>query len=849
MYYNLGKKEAVQKLESSEQGLSEAQAASRLKKYGQNIIERKRKINPAGIFLHQFLDPLVIILIIVTFISLYLKEYLDSIVILVILLINAIIGFTNEFKAEKSIELLQKISAIKSKVIRSGIAKIIDSSSLVPGDIIIFEAGDRISADARLLEASNLSMDEAILTGESTPVNKQINPIGNHDEKIVVAEQTNMIFKGTTIASGRGKAIVTGTGMNTEMGKIATLVQDVIETKSPLQKKMKDLGKKLTIGTVFISILVFGVGIFRNLEVFEMFKTAIALAVAVVPEGLPAIVTISLALGVRKMLKSDALIRKLKAVETLGSTSVICSDKTGTLTKNEMTVKKIYTNDKLYDVSGSGYGLEGEFSYKNKKVNPEIFHNLLNVCASCNNAILPNIGDPTELALLVLAKKGGINKIERRVHEIPFDSKRKYMSTTHKIHHEEVTFLKGAPEKILEFCNHIEINGKILKLNTETKNKVLNKNHELTNNALRVLALAYKKYGKTIFLGLAGMIDPPRKEVKEAIATAKKAGIRVIMITGDHANTAKAIAHEVGIEGKVIEGKSITKSNIKEVIKTANVFARIDPEHKVMILGALQKKGEVVAMTGDGVNDAPALKKADVGISMGIKGTDVARDAGDMVLVDDNFASIVKAVREGRIIYDNIKKFIKYLLSANMGEIGIIIISLLLGLPLPLLPLQLLWVNLVTDGLPALALGVDPPEKNVMERKPRGKKESILSNTYGFMFGRAVLGTIIVLGLFYFYLKSNLDEARTIALTTLILFELFLAFSARSNESIFKLPNNKWLWYAVASSILLQIMIMYTPLNIAFHLVPLTLAQWLLILAASSTGLILFEVKKLLWHS
>jgi len=848
MYYHMGKEEVLLRLKSTEKGLSEKETQARFRKYGVNIIERKHKINPLLIFLNQFLDPLVVILIIVTFISFYLGEYLDSGVILVIISINAVIGFFNEYKAEKSIELLQRLSSQQSKVLRNGQEKLIPSFKLVPGDIIILESGDKVGADCRLLEESNLRLDEAILTGESVPVQKQLSQIGKKDEKIPVAEQSNMVFSGTTVVSGRGKAVVVATAMNTEMGKIAMFVQGIDTSKTPLQKKLKVLGKRLTIGTVIISALVFIVGLFKNLGILEIFETAITLAVAVVPEGLPAVVTISLAVGVRRMLKRNALIRKLKAVETLGSVNIICSDKTGTLTKNEMTVKKIFAHNKMIEVTGEGYSLSGSFYYNNKKINSKALQNLLNVSAGCNNSVLPNIGDPTELALLVLAKKANINRIEERVDEVPFDPMKKYMSTTHKVNQKEITFIKGAPEVVLKFCNYVEVENKILKLNKNDKRKILEKNHEMTLQAFRVLGTAYKKNGKTIFVGLVGMIDTPRKEVKNAIKIAKKAGIRVIMITGDHKNTAKAIADQIGIEGGVIEGKYLNEKNINKVIGKANIFARVDPEHKVLILKTLQKKEEVVAMTGDGINDAPALKKADVGIAMGIKGTDVARDVSDMILVDDNFASIVKAVKEGRIIYDNIKKFIQFLLGANLGEIGIILFSLLLNIPLPLLPLHLLWVNLVTDGFPALALGIDKPDTNVMKRKPREKNETILSGMYGFLFISALLSTIISLGLFYYYLDKGLTEARTVVLTTLILFELFLAFSCRSKQSIFRLETNKLLWGAVILSVVLHIIIMYTPLNLAFKIAPLSLMQWFIIIIISSSGLLFFEVKKALWH-
>jgi len=606
MYYELGIKEVLNKLNSSDKGLSSKEAKERISKYGRNQLKRKHRISRLKIFLSQFVDPIVVILIIATIVSFFLKEVIDGIVILTILLLNALLGFFQEYKAERSIELLQKLSVPKTKVYRDGKLVLINSGELVPGDVVLFEAGDKVTADCRIIDEKNLSVDEAILTGESRAVNKQVTAVG---DKTAIADQKDMCFSGTTITNGRGKCVVVSTGMNTEVGKIAKLISEVDVNETPLQKKFKTLGKKLAIGAIVISLLVFFIGLYSGMAFLSILLTALALAVAVVPEGLPAIVTISLALGVRKMLKKNALIRKLRAVETLGSTQVICSDKTGTLTKNEMTVTKIFANNQIIDVSGSGYDIEGEFFVNKRKINPEKLHNLLLGCASCNNSVLPNIGDPTELSLLVLAKKGDVFKIEDRIHEVPFSSAKKYMVTTHKIHHEEVSFLKGAPEVILNFCDYIEINNKILKLNKSIVNNIEKIQHEMTKDALRVLGVAYKKDGKTIFLGLTGMIDPPRLEVREAIQSAKDAGIRTIMITGDHKNTAQAVAHEIGIMGDVIEGRDINKKNIKSLVVNHSIFARVDPEHKVMILEALQNKGLVVAMTGDGINDAPCLEK------------------------------------------------------------------------------------------------------------------------------------------------------------------------------------------------------------------------------------------------
>ncbi len=842
MYYQQEIKDVLRELSSFEKGLSEKEAQRRLEKYGKNIIERKHRISALKIFLKQFLNPLVIILIIATVVVFIFKEYLDGIAILIILLLNAILGFFQEYKAEKAIELLRKLSTPNSRVVRDGKEKIISSELLVPGDIIIFETGDKINVDARLIEVLNLNLDESVLTGESIPVNKQIKPI---KEDVMIADQNNMVFSGSLVVDGKGKAVVTYTGMYTEIGKIAKLVEETNTGETPLQKELKKLGNILGIFAIIIAFVVFLLGLLKQLSLFEVFKTSISLAIAIIPEGLPAVVTISLALGVQKMLKKKALIRKLHAVETLGSTNVICSDKTGTLTKNEMTVTDLFANNEEIKVTGKGYETKGIFLLNNKKTDPKKFINLIKVCAGCNNATLPDVGDPTEKALLVLAKKANINKFEGRLEEEQFNSEKKYMSVTYRMDNEKVRFIKGALEKIVKFCDSIEINNKIIKFSAKEKEFILKKNSEMASRALRVLGFAYEKNNRTIFVGLAGMIDPPRKEVKVAIKIAKDAGIRVIMITGDHKETALAIGKEIGISGKAISGEELDEYDIEDYIDHVNVYARVSAEHKVRILEALQRKNNVVAMTGDGINDAPALKKADIGVAMNIKGTDVARDASDMILVDDNFASIINAVKEGRVIYDNIKKFVKYLLSANLGEIFIILFSLVLNLPLPLLPLQILWVNLVTDGLPALALGIDPPSGNVMKKKPRDKNENILKNTFSFIFLAGVLSTLITLILFKINLGLGLNKARTIALTTLILFELFLVFSIRSEEVLIKIKSNKYLWLAVISSLVLHLIVMYTLLNTFFRLVPLNIHEWLVIILWSGSGFAFFELIKI----
>ncbi|MBI2499699.1 calcium-translocating P-type ATPase, PMCA-type [Candidatus Woesearchaeota archaeon] len=841
MYYQKEIKEVLSELNSSKNGLTEIEARKRLEKYGKNVLEKKHEIRKLKILLGQFTSPLIIILIISTIIIFALKEFLDGIAILIIIFLNAILGFIQEYKAEKAIELLRKLNTPNSRVIRDNKEKIISSELLVPGDIILFETGDKINVDARLIEILNLNIDESVLTGESTSVDKQVSKIKN---QTIVSDQNNMVFSGTLVVNGRGKAIVTSTGMDTEIGKIAKLIEKINIEETPLQKKLKKLGDSVALLAFLISVLVIMIGLFKGLNILNIFKTSISLAVAIIPEGLPAVITISLAIGVQRMLKKKALIRKLHAVETLGNVQIICTDKTGTLTKNEMTVTELFVNNKEIKVTGKGYELKGDFLFDNKKINPKEFTNLINTAVNCNNASLPDLGDPTELSLLVLGKKAKIERSKNRINEELFSSEKKYMSVTYEINKEKIKFIKGAPEVIINFCNYIEINNRLIKLNSKEKEFILKKNSELASRALRVLGLAYEKDKKTVFTGLIGMIDPPRKEVKEAIKIANDAGIRVIMITGDHKETALAIAKEIGIKGKAISGNEIDEYDINDYIDHTNIYARVSAEHKVKILEELQRRNNVVAMTGDGINDAPALKKADIGIAMNIKGTDVARDASNMILVDDNFASIVNAIKEGRVIYDNIKKFVKYLLSANFGEVLIILLSLILNLPLPLLPLQILWVNLVTDGLPALALGIDNPSENVMRKKPRNKNESILKNTFWFILSSGIISAILVLGLFYNNVSFDLDKARTIALTSLIIFELFLVFTIRGEEFMFNNRTNKYIWLAVISSIFLHLVIMYTDLNIFFKLVPLSFNEWIKILFFSFISIVIFEIVK-----
>jgi len=708
MFYDQELKKIFQNLETSPEGITSHEAQKRIDHYGYNELKQEKKVSPIKIFLEQFNSPLVWILIAALFVAIFMKEEIDAIVIGLIIVINAVLGFIQEYRAEKSIEALRKMASLKAKVIRNKKEIKIDSKMLVPGDIILRETGDKIPADSRIIEVHSLRTQEGPLTGESQPVTKCLDIL--HTET-TLADQKNMLFSGTVITEGRGKAVVTHTGMKSEIGKIAKLIQEAQEKYTPLQKKLRELGKYLTIAVIVVAIVVFLAGILTGKAASVMFLTAIALAVAAIPEGLPAVITVSLALGVQKMIKKNALVRKLPSVETLGSVNIICTDKTGTLTHNQMTVTKIWANYQNYSVTGSGYSKRGTFVLNNKLASPLPLQRLLHIGILCNDARLGEekpkkdrelIGDPTEAALVVSAEKAGfhsqqLNAEFKRVDEIPFTSERKMMTTIHKsskikTNKGQVAYTKGAPDVLINKCNRILVDGKVQRLTRDRKKAIIKQNELYAKQALRVLACSYndmfsKKENaekNMIFVGLQAMIDPPREEVKSSIKRCQDAGIRVIMITGDQIATAKAIADELGITGRAITGNELDKiKNLSKEIKDIGIFARVRPEHKMQIVEVLQKKGFVVAMTGDGVNDAPALKKADIGVSMGISGTDVAKEAADMILTDDNFTSIVNAVEEGRGIFDNIRKFVNYLLSSNLGEIVVILLASLFGMPLP----------------------------------------------------------------------------------------------------------------------------------------------------------------------
>ncbi len=864
MYHTKKSEELYKEFATGPNGLSEFEAKKRLEKYGLNQLEEKEKISPLKIFISQFASPIVWILLAAVAISLFVGEDLDAIVIGIILVLNAVLGFVQEYKAEKAIDALKKMASLKTVVLRNGKKVQIDSKEVVTGDILILEAGEKIPADARLIEISSLYTQEAALTGESTPVKKEIAILA---EKTPVADRHNMIFSGTVITDGVGKALVVGTGMQTQIGSIAHLIQITKEELTPLQKKLKALARRLGALTIIICIVVFGVGVLKGNPLLDMFLAAVSLAVAAIPEGLPIVVTICMALGVQRMIKRHALVRKLPSVETLGCTTVICSDKTGTLTHNQMTVTKVYVDDEIIDVSGSGYESKGDFSSK-----PKDLGLLLQIGALNNNATLKEdkgyevVGDPTEGALIVSAAKNGLYKENldikhRRLEEIPFSSERKRMATIHKINGNKAAYMKGAPDVILKLCSKIIVNGKVKELTPQKKKEILKINEEFADNALRVMGFAYKDVKGNftekdlIFVGLQGMIDPPREEVKLAIQKCETAGIKVVMITGDHKTTAMAVARALGIEGKAITGEELHGIDLDKEVNDIAIYARVNPEDKLKIIAALKKKGHIVAMTGDGVNDAPALKKADIGISMGITGTDVAKEASDMILTDDNFTSIVNAVEEGRSIFDNIRKFVEYLISSNIGEILTIFMAILIftgrngGTMLPLIPIQILWINLVTDGLPALALGVEPEEKGIMERPPRKPKAKII-DTFG-EFYIFITGIIMMLGtLFVFKMygpEENLRYAQTVAFTTLMMFQMFNVLNCRSErKSLFKLGvfSNLHLIGAIGTSILLQIIVIHTPLNVYFKTIPMTRFDWLITVAVASSVFIFGEIFK-----
>jgi Ca2+-transporting ATPase len=872
--------EVVKELNSSiQKGLSDEEALVRFKQFGPNELEKGKRISPLKIFVRQFKEILILILLIAVLISAILGETLDAMAILAIVIACASLGFFQEYRAEKALEALKKMAAPKAFVIRDGKEKEILTRDIVPGDIILLNVGQKIPADARIIEGLSLKIDESMLTGESTPVEKTIDPI---PLDAPITEVSNMVFAGTIVVHGKGKAIVTSTGMNTEFGKIAKLLQTVKVVKTPLEIKMQQIGKWLGIAALFVVAIISALGLLRGYGALEMLIWGVSLAVAAVPEALPAVVTGALAIGTHRMAKRKAIVRKLPAVETLGCTTVICADKTGTLTKAEMTVRKIFFNDGIIHVTGVGYEPKGNFLKNNELIDKdEHLSLLLKAALLCNDASLKKngkswhiIGDPTEGALVVLAMKAGlsqeiIRKEYPRIGEISFTSERKLMTTIHSTPEgEKLAFAKGAIDVLLKKCTKVLRNGKIVSLEENEKEKILENNEQMAKDALRVLGIAYKRLPKEleefseekvendlIFLGLIGMIDPPREEAIQAIHLCEKAGIKVKMITGDHKLTAIAIAKELGLLKEnelVITGAELDRlsdEDFEKIVENVAVYARVSPEHKLRIVKALKKNGHIVAMTGDGVNDAPALKNSDIGIAMGITGTDVTKEASDMILADDNFATIVAAIEEGRAIYDNIKKYLMYLLSCNIGEILIMAIATLIGFPLPLLALHILWVNLVTDGLPALALGIEPAEIDIMERLPRSPKESIFYGIKGIILAIAMLMAFTTLTIYPWFLKESLIKARTMAFATIVMFELFISFGCRSERHpIIKIGpfKNRFLVISVIASALMLLFVIHIPtIGTLFKTTRLTLNDWIIVLMASPSGLIAIEAWKI----
>lgn len=874
-WHSLHVGQVFDKLKTGENGLSQHDAKQRLEKFGLNKIKEGKQKTVFEMVIEQFKEFLVLILIGAAIVSYAVGEVLDAAAIIAIVIINAIIGVVQEFKAEKAMGALKAMTALKAIVIREGKKHEIDAEQIVPGDIIVLEAGMKVPADLRLIEAVNLKIDEALLTGESNPVSKKIEPVAG--EK-TIADRVNCAFANTLVTYGRGVGIVIETAMQTEFGKIAEKLGQIEEEQTPLQKNLAHLGKQLGLLFVGLVALVFAVGVFTKgfswHNIMFMFQTAVALAVAAIPEGLPAVVTVTLAVGTLQMAKKNAIVRKMSAVEALGSATVICSDKTGTITRNEMCVEKVYADGKQFVVNGTGYSRAGEILLGERKVDAKKMPGLwklLEISENCNDAEINEderkqvevIGDPTEAALIALAGRAGITTKMQRADEVPFSSDRKMMTTVHKIDGKLVVYTKGALGKILVACDRIYENGKTSKLTQEKRKQLIQVEADFSSKAYRVLAFSFKEIsqgreyekGQT-FVGMAAMKDPPRDGVKEAIELCKTAGIRVVMITGDNAITAKAVGERIGMfNTAVITGEELDKLDKKEfaeAVKSHDIFARVDPHHKFDIISTLKDHGHVVAVSGDGVNDAPAVKKADIGISMGIKGTDVTKEASDVVLRDDNFATIVAAVQEGRRIFSNIKSFVRYLLAANVGEVAVIFGSILARLPTVLEPLQLLWINIVTDSLPALALGYEKADKGIMDKKPRDPKEGVLVGSAPYIAIAAifVLGTTLAA---YFYgmqedVSKGLDlfddelpnKARTMAFATIVVFELLFAFSSRMiDKTAFELPlfSNKALWLAVSASFLLQVAVVYHGfLQKIFETVPLGLTDWAIVFALASTS-------------
>lgn len=856
-------------------GLSHPEASKRLAQHGPNELKSAGSVSPWALLAGQFKNVLIVILIAAVILSAALGHTLEAVAIGVIIAFAVLLGFVQEFRAERAIEALRRMAAPLATVIRAGREKEIPSRALVPGDVVVLHAGNRVPADLRLTEAMNLKVEEAALTGESVPVDKSTAPLP--DPALPLGDRKNMVYAGTLVAYGRGKGIVVATGMTTEFGKITGMLQAVETGQTPLQENLERVGKTLAKAALAVVAVIVGIGLLRGQPLLEMVIFGIALAVAVVPEALPAVVTISLAIGVQRMVRRNALIRRLPIVEVLGSTTVICSDKTGTLTKDEMTIRRLATAEGVLEVTGAGYEPAGAFlqSGKSTDLTPTA-RALLRGGALCSDAVLVRgegddwdiKGDPTEGAFVVAAAKAGFDKSalddeSPRIDEIPFSSETKRMTTLHRSPDGTVAFTKGAPEVVLTLCVRRLTPDGPAPLDENARREILAAAEDMARNALRVLALSTKSGAdirdadtENTFVGLVGMIDPPRPEAKDAIKTCESAGVRPVMITGDHPSTAAAIARELGIlknDGKALTGmdlEAMDEETLRRESLRVQVYARVSPAHKLRIVSALQDNGHVAAMTGDGVNDAPALKKADIGIAMGITGTDVSKEVAGMILTDDNFASIVSAVEEGRGVFDNIKKYLMYLLSSNVGEILLMAGATLLGLPLPLTAVQILYVNLATDGLPALALAVDPPDPDLMRRKPRNARTGIFTRpVIVLMLVGGIWSAIVNIGVFHWALNSGMParEAVTMTFVSLVLIQFFKAYNYRSDRvSVFRKPfANKWLNLAIFwELILLAVIVYWAPLQKPFETFSLPAKDWVLVGGLSLTVVPVLETAK-----
>lgn len=876
-WYQLDVVDTFKKLGSSAEGLSDTEAEERLERYGPNVFAQEEKTSKLKILLHQFKSPLIYILIIAAVVTVLLHEYIDSGVIIVVVILNAVIGYVQEFKAEESMRALKEMVLPKARVLRNGKEKEITIEELVPGDVVLIASGGKVPADLRLFKTIELKVEEAALTGESIPVEKVTTPI--EEPNLTPGDQKNMGFTGTIVVSGRGRGVVVETGTGTVLGQIAEQVREVEGARTPVQDKLERFAKLIGLVVIGFSVLVFGAGIWRGEKISEMFMVAVATAVSAIPEGLPVAVTIAMAIGVARMARRNAIIRKLPAVETLGSTTVICSDKTGTLTKNEMTVRLIYDGEHTYELTGSGYEPKGKILHEKLPLRAPERKNLeqvLRIGLLCNesdiyeeNGLHKVDGDPTEGALIVSAGKAGLDPEEERqkypqISILPFESEHGYMATLHKCEGRNLVYVKGSPENVLHMCTDCLIEGE---LRTE---RILDASHHFAQEGLRVLAMGFKEVSGDkeelthqdvesgiIYAGLQGMIDPPRPEAVQAIEGCKQAGIRTVMITGDHAITALAIAKKLGIGGdepEVLRGKeleAVTEDELFRKVKDVSVYARVSPQHKLTITQQLLRRGEVVAVTGDGVNDAPALKAAHIGVAMGKTGTDVAKEASDMVLADDNFATIFSAVEGGRVVYDNIKKVTLFLVSCGFGELLAILATILMGYPIPYIAAQILWLNLVTNGLQDIALALEPGEKGVLRRPPRSPKEGILSSL---MIQRTLLmGTILAAGTLFVFISRleagmPLERARTAALTTMVFFQFYQALNCRSeSESIFKisLARNPFLLFSMIAAFFAQLAVLYVPaLRWIFRTEPIGFVGWVEILLVTVTIVVAVELDK-----